>query len=57
MKLAFYSNILDKYSYVKFHETLSSGSRDFLRKYGRRAEIMKLRVAFGKFANTRKKKK
>jgi hypothetical protein len=43
---------------VKFHETLSGGSRDFLRRgTDRRAEMTKLRVAFGNFANTLKKRK
>jgi hypothetical protein len=55
MKLEFSWQISEKYSNIKFHESLSSGS--WVVPYGRmnrQPDMMKLTVAFPNFANAPK---
>jgi len=54
MGLEFYRKILDICEILR--NFFSSRSRDLLRKYGRRAEMTKLRIAFGNFAKAPRKR-
>ena len=56
MKIQFSRQILEKYSDIKFHENLFSGSRvvpcgQTDRQTDRQTDMTKLTVAFGNFAN------
>jgi hypothetical protein len=56
MKLEFSRRIFEKYWSIKFHETPSSASRNFLcGRKGRRADMTKLIVALDNVTNAPKK--